>query len=139
MRFWDTSGIIPLLLEQEASADVRPLIEADPVMAAWWGTPGECASAVARLRREGLLSLDEEEEVLGALALVREAWVEVLPGMEVQREAMRVLRVHPLKAADALQLGAALVWAGAGSGAALVTLDERLALAARLEGFQVLP
>jgi uncharacterized protein len=139
VRFWDTSGIIPLLLEQEASAEVRPLAEADPAMAAWWGTPLECASAAARLRREGLLSVDDEEEVLGGLALFREAWLEVLPGSEVQREAMRVLRIHPLKAADALQLGAALVWAGAASGAHLVTLDERLALAARLEGFTVLP
>jgi uncharacterized protein len=135
VRFWDTSAIIPLLLEQEASAEVRPLAETDPDMVAWWGTPLECASAVARLRREGVLSLDEEDEVLGALALFREAWVEVLPGAEVQREAMRLLRIHPLKAADALQLGAARVWAGAD----LVTLDERLALAARLEGFTVLP
>lgn len=139
MRFWDTSGIVPLLLEQEASTAVRSLAEADPVMAAWWGTPVECASAVARLRREELLSVDDEEEVLRTLALFRKSWLEVLPGMEVQREAMRVLRIHPLKAADALQLGAALVWAGAGSDAALVTLDERLGLAARLEGFEVLP
>lgn len=139
MRFWDTSGIVPLLLEQEASGAMRSLAESDPAMAAWWGTPVECASAVARLRREDLLSVDEEEEVLGTLTLFRKAWVEVLPGMEVQREAMRILRVHPLRAADALQLGAALVWAGAGSGAALVTLDERLGLAARLEGFVVLP
>jgi uncharacterized protein len=139
VRFWDTSGIVPLLLEQEATTEVRPLAETDPDMAAWWGTPVECASAVARLRREGLLSMDDEEKVLGALALFREAWVEVLPGAEVQREAVRMLRVHPLKAAEALQLGAARVWAGASSGAALVTLDERLALAARLEGFAVLP
>lgn len=139
MRFWDTSGIIPLLLEQEASAVVRPLAETDPAMAAWWGTPVECASAAARLRREGLLSMDDEEAVLGALALFQEAWLEVLPGTEVRREATRVLRIHPLKAADALQLGAALVWGGSGSGADLVTLDERLALVARLEGFNVLP
>jgi predicted nucleic acid-binding protein len=50
-----------------------------------------------------------------------------------------LLRVHVLKAADALQLAAARVWAGDVADGELVTLDERLALAARLEGFRVLP
>ncbi|NIQ55185.1 MAG: PIN domain-containing protein, partial [Gammaproteobacteria bacterium] len=66
-------------------------------------------------------------------------WLEVLPSEEVRDHAARLLRVHALKAADAFQLGAARVWAGASSGAELVTFDERLALAARLEGFGVLP
>ena len=54
--------------------------------------------------------------------------------------AVRLLRVHPLRGADALQLGAALVWAdGAPSGLVLHTLDRRLALAAEREGFRVVP
>ncbi|MFC1791802.1 hypothetical protein ACFL0I_04985 [Gemmatimonadota bacterium] len=57
----------------------------------------------------------------------------------MQERAVRLLRVHALRAADALQLSAALVWAGSPRGAELVTYDERLALAARLEGFRVVP
>jgi hypothetical protein len=56
----------------------------------------------------------------------------------VKTLAGRLLRVHALRASDALQLGAALVWASArADGKRLHTLDERLALAARREGFSV--
>jgi hypothetical protein len=56
----------------------------------------------------------------------------------VKALATRLLRVHALRAADALQLGAALVWAGGRpEGKTLHTLDERLAVAARREGFSV--
>lgn len=139
MRFWDTSGIVPLLLEQEASPSVTRLLSDDPEMAAWWGTSVECASAAARLRREERLTVAEEDAVLQLVARLRESWSEVRPSAEVVDHATRLLRIHPLKAADALQLAAARVWAGSGAGAELVTFDERLALAARLEGFRVLP
>jgi predicted nucleic acid-binding protein len=46
--------------------------------------------------------------------------------------------VHPLRAADALQLAAAVVAAeGIPASLSIVTLDERLAAAARREGFVV--
>ena len=139
MRFWDTSAVVPLLLEQEATPAMESLLDDDAGMAAWWGTAVECASAAARLRREERLTVREEDRVLEGVAALRAAWVEVLPSEEVRERAMRVLRVHSLKAADSLQLAAALVWSGSPSGTELVTLDERLALAARLEGFRVLP
>jgi uncharacterized protein len=139
VRFWDTSAVVPLLLDQEASGAVRPLLETDAEMAAWWGTPVECASAIARVRREGLITVEDEALTLDLLGVLREAWLEILPSVELREEAMRLLRVHPLKAADALQLAAVLVWAGSPRGGELVTLDEGLALAARLEGFRVLP
>lgn len=56
----------------------------------------------------------------------------------VQSQARRLLRVHPLRASDAFQLGAALVWAGnQPAGKLMHTLDERLAFASRREGFEV--
>lgn len=138
MRFWDTSAVVPLLLEQEATGSVTKLLSDDPGLAVWWGTVAECATAVARLRREERLTVVEEDRALSAARRLRDAWLEVLPSEEVLDQATRLLRVHPLKAADALQLGAARVWAGDGAGAELVTLDERLSRAARLEGFRVL-
>ena len=139
MRFWDTSALVPLLLEQEATAEVGALLSEDPEIAAWWGSTVECASAAARLRREDHLSVQEESRVLDLLEELRESWLEVLPSEEVRDRAQRLLRVHALKAADALQLSAALLWAGSARGCEMVTYDERLALAARLEGLRVLP
>lgn len=139
MRYWDTSAVVPLLLEQEATPVVKRLLAEDLEMAAWWGTPVECASAAARLRREERLTVTEEERALELLATLRRSWLEVLASEEVHDQAVRLLRVHPLKAADALQLAAARVWAGPGRGPEIVTFDERLTLAARLEGFRILP
>ena len=139
MKFWDTSALIPLLFDEEHSATTRALFDADPAVAAWWGTPVECASAAARLRREGELTVAEESQALGLVSDLRDGWTEILPSEELRSTAQRLLRVHALRASDALQLAAALVWAGTPAGAELVTLDERFAMAARLEGFRVLP
>ena len=108
MRFWDTSALVPLLFEQESTARIRGILDQDPEMVAWWRTPVECASAAARLRREGVITVSEEDAVLRLLGDLRESWIEILPSQDVRAEAMRLLRVHSLRAADALQLGAAI-------------------------------
>jgi len=137
MRFWDASALVPLLVEQPLSAHARHLLAEDQDLVVWWSTPVECASAVARLRREGILPESVEREALATLDLLRSGWHEILPGDALRAQALRVLRLHPLRAADALQLAAALEWAGTPAAGALVTFDERLAGAAAREGFGV--
>lgn len=139
MRFWDASAVVPLLVREPASGALRRLVDEDPELVVWWGTPVECASGLARLRREGVIDAGEETRVLLALAELRESWIEVQPTLPLRATAQRLLRTHALRAADAHQLAAALVWAGRPRGDVLVTLDERLAEAARLEGFTVSP
>lgn len=98
----------------------------------------EITSALWRLVREGALAEDDArlaEQRAAELAAASRAVVDV---DAVKAYAKRLLRVHALRAADALQLGAALVWAnGRPQGRSLCTLDERLAQAARREGFSV--
>jgi predicted nucleic acid-binding protein len=77
------------------------------------------------------------ERCLALLGTLRTSWLEVLPSNDIRDRAARLLRVHPLRAADALQLAAAQLWAGTSAEPELVTLDERLALPARLEVFRV--
>lgn len=134
MRFWDSSAVVPLCLTQPASARVEALYGEDPGLVVWWGTPVECAFAFARLRREGILDLSGEEAARGVLDRLARAWYEVQPTAPLRHQATRLLRVHALRAADALQLAAALEWAGAPASGDLVTFDEALAAAARLEG-----
>ncbi|MBI4728708.1 MAG: type II toxin-antitoxin system VapC family toxin [Acidobacteria bacterium] len=140
MRFWDSSALLPLCLAEPASSAMLALLREDPGLVAWWGSPVECRSALARLRREGRLTAPEVGVAGEVLSRLRAAWVEVLPVELVRDHASRVLDMHPLRAADALQLASALVWAGTPPrGASFVTLDARLWEAARLEGFEVLP
>jgi hypothetical protein len=138
MRFWDASAVVPLLVEQPLSGRARELLAEDPEMVVWWATPVECASALARLRREGTLSEAAERDALANLELLRTGWHEILPGDPVRAQALRALRLHPLRTADALQLAAALEWAGSPASGELVCFDPRLREAAAREGFRVL-
>jgi predicted nucleic acid-binding protein len=131
---------LPLLLHEPRSDAVRRLFAGDGDVIAWWATPVECVSAATRLERDGSLDADGLDRVLERLDGLARAWVEIEPSDRVRAVARRLLRVHSLRAADALQLGAAHVAAEAHAGSlGFVTLDRRLAEAARREGFPVEP
>lgn len=135
VRFWDASALVPLCLDQPATARALQLHAEDPELVVWWGTPIECASAIARLHRDGQLTAAEEAQARSLLSALRASWFEVQPGDAVREQALRILRIHALRAADALQLSAALEWGGSPPEGHLVTFDERLGAAAQREGF----
>jgi predicted nucleic acid-binding protein len=138
VRFWDSSAVVPILVEQQASARVAEWLDDDPALVVWTLTSIEVVSALRRLVREaGLVeeSARLAESRLGELVRSAHVVVDVEP---IKARAARLLRLHPLRAFDALQLGAAVHWAeGHPDGRGFHTLDARLALAARREGFQV--
>jgi predicted nucleic acid-binding protein len=138
LRFWDSAAIVPLIVAEASTDSMSALAGEDPAMCVWWGTEIECVSAVARLERDDALAETAIVAALERLDSLAEAWNEVQPVAAVRGTARRLLRVHPLRAADALQLAAALVAAeGIPVSLDIVTLDERLAAAARREGFVV--
>ena len=138
MKFWDASAIVPLLVAQESTAAIQALARADDGMLVWWASQVECASAIARLERDGALDEVSAAKAFERLNLAVNGWHEVEAGDAVREAAVRFLRVHPLRAADALQLAAAFVAADRRPPSLeIVTLDERLAIAARKEGFVV--
>jgi len=138
VRFWDTSAIVRLLVAETSSAAIMQEYERDPEVIAWWATEAECVSALARLERDDSISAPSIAEGLRRLDGLARAWREVQPVTAVRTTAIRLLRVHPLRTAEGLQLGAAIV-ASENHPASLqiVTLDERLAQAAEREGFPV--
>jgi uncharacterized protein len=136
MRFWDASALVPLLMTEPATMAVQALAARDPTMLVWWASEVECASAIARLERDGALDEAAVTEAFERLQRLARGWHEVDPSEPVREAAVRFLRVHPLRAADALQLAAAFVAAERRPASLeVVTLDDRLAAAARKEGF----
>lgn len=135
MRFWDSSALVSLCLEQPRSEQAKRLLRDDREMIVWWGSPVECASAIARLHREERLTSAEERSARSLLDALSGSWFEIQPGAGVRDQALRVLRVHSLRAADALQLAAALEWSGPNASGQFITFDERLRAAAEREGF----
>ena len=140
MRFWDSSALVMLIVEQPGAPDVRALLRSDSEVLMWWGSPVECVSALARLEREGALTEPAIRVALASLAKLEAGCHHVSPTEAVREVAKRILRVHPLRAADALQLSAAIVAAAGRPGELpFVTLDVNLASAASREGFPILP
>jgi uncharacterized protein len=138
VKFWDASAIIPLVADEPTRESLLEVLEEDSEILAWWGTTVEIASALARREREKLLSAEEVEIALAAVGQLADSWHEIVPSTSVRRTAERLLRVHPLRAADSLQLAAALIAADHDPPTLeIVCLDARLAAAARREGFRV--
>lgn len=138
MTFWDSSALVPLIVAQPSSGLVDRWLDADRAIAVWRLTPVEIASAIQRLCRDGAIDETGAAEAERRTMELVDACHVVIDVDAAAAQALRLLRVHPLRAADALQLGAAVEWAGGrAAGRRLHTLDVRLAGAARREGFDV--
>jgi predicted nucleic acid-binding protein len=138
VNYWDSSAVIPLLVHEDQTPHRKEQLGDDPRMTVWWGCRLECSSALNRLNREGSLDGEGLALALNALETLADSWYEVEPTSELRARAMRLLRVHPLRAADAVQLAAALIATSEDpSYLPFFTADDHLREAARREGFAV--
>ena len=140
MRFWDSSALVPLVVEQSSSRRVEEWVDEDASMVIWALAEIEIVSALRRLVREGTLA-ERQARSAEELAETLVARMHTVTDLEQTKTiAKRVLRLHVLRAADALQLAAALCWCeGRPTGRIFHTFDRRLADAAQREGFKVIP
>jgi len=139
VRFWDSSALVPLICKEVQSARCRAWIREDPVMVVWALAGTEIVSALARRRRDDAMTASVFTAAKRRLGKLESAWNEVANLDAVRARARRLLESHPLRAADALHLSAALLTAEERPhGIAFVTFDLRLADAAEREGFEVL-
>lgn len=139
MNFWDTSALVALDTGGKHGDSVRRTLEEDGNVALWWGAHVEYAAAVSRRERERLLTAQQAATLLRRFNTLAESCHEVQPAPRIRLLAQRLLRVHPLKAADALQLAAALTVAEDDPASiGFVCLDIRLNRAAAREGFTIL-
>ena len=138
--FWDSSALVPLLLPEARSEALTRLLASDNEPVIWWGTPLECQSAIQRRHRERPLAQTELTAASDRLRLIVQHADSIAPSDDIRRRAARLLSFHPLRAADALQLAAALIWCEEQPhGETFVSLDDRLLDAALREGFTVSP
>jgi len=123
VRFWDASAVVPLVAWEKETANCRKLLAEDTEILVWFLTPVEVEF---RKSKEQLAQLERR-------------WSEVILAEKVRERARRLLEIHPLRAADSLQLAAALIACEENPQSLFfVTLDRRLKDAAEKEGFGVL-
>jgi predicted nucleic acid-binding protein len=138
MRFWDSSALVALVVHEEDTPLRQRALRDDAEVLVWYGTPAEIESAIQRRRREATLPADQEVITREKLTVLSGMWQEVQATLAVRERALRLLRVHPLRAGDAFQLAAALIVCEEQTkGFYFHTSDERLAAAAAAEGFVV--
>lgn len=138
MRYWDASALVPLIVAEPGTELVRSWLEADSEIVTWAWTRVEITSAIERRTREGELSRQQRRQVLARLNSFADTWDEVSEILAVRPKASLLLARHPLRAADAGQLGAALlVNEQLGGSLLFMSLDHRLSDAAELEGLDV--
>lgn len=127
-----------MLAPHSSTRPVRSILQEDRDLIVWWATEIECVSALSRLERQQSLTANGVAEAYRRLHRLKAVWIEVEPVERVRDTARRLLRTHDLRAADALQLAAALI-AGEGLPESLefVTLDRRLSESADREGLAV--
>lgn len=135
MIFWDSSALVALLVIEPESTGRLAQLQADPQLAVWWATPVEVESALQRRVREGSIDVAAARLARERLGDLASAWHEVNPTPIVRKLALRLLRTHPLRAADSLQLAAALSLEAAGvQKLAFACADQRLITGAETEG-----
>jgi uncharacterized protein len=139
VRFWDSSALIALVVREPGTATVERWLRDDPDVIVWTLTRVELLSALARRRRgeprAARRLLRARREILDTWP----RWSEVTAVDLVRRHAERLVEAHPLSAADALQLAAALVASDDDPGSLdFATLNRAQADAADREGFRVL-
>lgn len=140
MRFWDSSAIVPLLVLEEQTERCLRVFQSDQEVMVWTMSKIEVFSALCRRFREGGL---KEADFYSAKKRMNDFFdmaFEIISVSKVKDRALRLLQVHPLTAADAMQLAAVLVATQEDtSRLQIMSFDERLTLAARREGFSVNP
>ena len=138
MRYWDASALVPLVVAESDSDLVRTWLSDDDRIVTWTWTRTEIVSAIERRARQGSLSRQQRREALGRFEAFAGSWDEVTEVLAVRVRANALLARHPLRAADAGQLGAALLVQEQLAGTLeFVCLDDRLSSAAELEGLSV--
>jgi predicted nucleic acid-binding protein len=135
VAFWDTSALVPLCAHQGITPRVVALYRAYG-MVVWWATPVEIASALKRLVRMRQLTPDDWVTSRRMAQDLAESWRIVQPSDALRNRAAQIVERYDLKAADAVQLAAALDWCeDSPQGEIFLTADQKLREAAVLSGF----
>jgi predicted nucleic acid-binding protein len=135
--FWDSSALVPLCVQEGATHSAESFLRKfAPVV--WWGSAVEIHSAICRLHREKEITDQGKQGAIARLQLLGRGWREILPGDQLRDLALRLLGEYSRRAADSLQLAAALTWCDQRPARRnFICADRRLSATAKSAGFVV--
>jgi predicted nucleic acid-binding protein len=137
--FWDTSALVPLCVRQGITPSVVSLYKSYQAVV-WWTTPVEIASALARLLRSREISSSDWAKARQVAVALADEWSVIQPSNALRANAAQLVDRYDMRAADALQLAAALEWCeDVPQGKVFLAADQKLQDAAVLSGFDGRP
>ncbi len=137
--FWDTSAIVPLCVFQTATRSARRANMEFPTRMIWWGTVVEMRSSFARLKKAGELGESDFDIAAGKWLGIANRSRVIPPVAALLDIASELPEEHGIRALDAFQLAAALVWCNEHPrNRPFVCADKRLSAAAKDAGFDVI-
>ena len=140
MKFWDSSAIVPLIVHEKETDYCLKILSDDQEMLIWCLSRLEVMSALCQRVREGNLDERYFQMAKSHLNDLVERAYEVKAIEKVRQRALRLLEVHPLRAAGACQLASALVATQEDpERLVIICFDQLLKNAAMKEGFIVNP
>jgi hypothetical protein len=135
--FWDSSALIPLCVRQKQTDPAKTFYIGYGI-AIWWATPVEIMSGLTRLERMNEIGRDQFLAGKQRAQSLAKIWDSVSPSSTILAQAHSLLELYPLRAADALQLAAAMEYFEySPKSNVFITADQRLAYPAARCGFSV--
>lgn len=137
MRYFDASALVKGYVDETDSQNMRRLLTRGSGVTTRLSFV-EVASALGRLSREGRLPEDQRSTALAALTADAAGVLVIELTGEIVSRAQALAQKHPLRAGDAIQLASCLyVRDTVNHRTTLVSFDDRLNAAARLEGVKL--
>jgi len=136
--FWDSSALVPLCVRQSITPRSMALFKLHDAVV-WWTTPVEISSALARLVRMQQLSPSDWIKARKLARKLADTWSVIQPSDALRFKSTELVDHYDLRAADALQLAAALAWCEDDpQDRIFLTADQKLRDAALLCGFDAI-
>jgi predicted nucleic acid-binding protein len=133
--FWDPSALVPLCVRQPITPRAIALYRTYEVVV-WWSSSVEIASALARLARMKQIAAGDLAQARQLARDLADSWSVIQPTEALRASAEKLVESYDLRAADSLQLAAALAWCEqVPQGRVLFTANQKLREAALLNGF----
>jgi uncharacterized protein len=134
VRFWDTSALIPILLDEDRSTIALSFMRTDSNVVVSFLTLVEIDSTLARRQA----SAQQRRDALELYASLRSIWTVIDDYKAIVHEARRVAQTHALRSGDAVQLASAVIGCRPKGLIPFVCFDDELNAAAFAEGFPLL-
>lgn len=140
MRLYaESSAVLAWLLGEERGEPVRRLLaEAESIVTSDL-TLVECDRVLVRALHHGQIAEAVAADLRATLNAAALHWYRLRIADEIVERACRPFPGEPVRTLDALHLASALTARAAATGTAVLSLDDRIRLAARALGMEVVP